>query len=161
MIERNKPSTLRRKDSIYNPIEGKWERRLNSNYLGDLEDFSLEREISSRLTAIKDLELNKTRKSAHRGLTEDYLTTLKSSAKASMEKLEKWSEELFSEDEDAAEMIPQTKEENTVDYDREYESEEYTASEEDHLQETTEKPDFTWLKLLLAAVGLFAAILSN
>ncbi|WP_324823997.1 hypothetical protein [Sinanaerobacter sp. ZZT-01] len=172
MMERNKPSAFVKRDAIYNPLEGKWEKRLNSKYLGDLEPFSLEREITSKISDVKDKALsgqNKVRDFTDQEAVKKHVSEFRSSMKASVQRLKEWSEETFMDEDPLAEeneagMIQDREEETEKNFpvkESEGNDAEYEETGNQELDHSEEKQDYNWLKLLLAAIGLILAIVSN
>lgn len=171
MIERNNASSARRSDAIYNPIEEKWERRLTSRYLGDLEDFSLEKEFSVKMYDIKNKAIS-TRKTAE-GLIKSesvklHINDLKSSMKDSVQKLKELGEELTTQEENTAEIQMQShiedndndNENEIEEYEQDYE-EEYDENFDPDSEDSEENQSLTLLKIVIAIIGLIVAFVSN
>jgi len=171
-MERSKPSAFVKRDAIYNPLEGKWEKRLNSKYLGNLEPFSLEKEFTSKLLNVKDKAIsgqNKVRDLTDQDKVKKNINEFRSSMQSSMQRLKKWSEETFMDEdarteENAAGMIQEREDETEKNFpakESEKDDAEYEETDNQELGHSEEKQDYNWLKLLLAAIALILAIVSN
>lgn len=174
MFEKEKGSiSKRREDTIYNPIEQKWERKLTSKYLGDLEDFSFEKGIQAKVTDAKYKAIsakNKTKDMAKAESMSVHINDLKSTMQKSVGKLK----ELMVEQErqivgDDSEYVRENQ--NEVEGDSEYVREnqnevegdsEYLGDESEQWNEDSEENNaLTWLKIIVALIGLFIAFMSN
>lgn len=167
MIERKNASAARRSDVIYNPIEEKWERKLTSKYLGDLDDFSLEKEVSIRISDMKNKAIS-TKKTAESFVKSEsvkvHINDLKSSMKDSIQKLKELSEEITDQDENTVEIHTQSQiEDNDSEIEEQEQNykEEYNETLNQDSEDSEENQSLTLLKIVIAIIGLIVAFVSN
>lgn len=161
MFEMEKGSKSKwRKDAIYNPIEGKWERKLTGKYRGELDDFSFEDSIQSTLTDVKDKAISakeKTKDFAKSESVKLHINELKTTMKESIQKLKEISEEKDSNEQNGTEVYEQNhiKEVNQDD------AEVYEDPADDVSNDAEEEGGLGWLKFILAIIGLIIAFVSD